>query len=78
MNPEEHKQFSDMQQAIQELLDWKRARREQQITLPLDEGSKNILLKDVVIFKDEQAGTFTPTHIMTIEINGKNKKILSQ
>ncbi|HCC04993.1 TPA: hypothetical protein DEP58_01645 [Patescibacteria group bacterium] len=43
MTPEEKKQFEEMRNLVQELTEWKRKKTQQQLSMPLDVGSVQVL-----------------------------------
>jgi hypothetical protein len=43
MTPEEKQQFEEMKTLVQELTEWKRKKTQQQLSMPLDVGSVQVL-----------------------------------
>lgn len=61
MNTEER--LKTIESAISELLEWKRAREQQQISYPLDEASKNAVFDLIKILSPYDFGTASTQNI---------------
>jgi len=69
MTPEQESQ-------LQELIEWKRDRENEQIIAPLDEPSKNVIYRDVPLMLREYSNSPSADGYITVEINGRQYNLL--
>ncbi len=67
MSPQQLQQFNEMAQKLESLEQWKREREQNLISDPLDRASKQVVYKDVPLFKSKEAAVLSP--IVTFQQN---------
>ncbi len=78
-NMENDQRISQLEQQVQELLDWKEDRIKQQLTYPLDKESADILQKDLFVFSNlivfDRANGVANPYALVGSVNNKTTTI---
>lgn len=67
--------LKDLEKRIQELEQWKTKKEQQQISLPLDINSQDIIFSRVVKFSSKTASTITADKSIKVVVDGQAYQI---
>jgi len=77
MTPVERKEFEDMKKALKELVAFVEEKKRQQIKMPLDNVSKNVLYENIPVYVSKTTNTPTADGYITTVINGRTVTLLT-